>query len=94
MVGSGGLSGALTQYFGLRSEKIAQKKWKTDMEARIHKLEDDSPTALLRRLEEVEDIREADKREVFRVVSALRTAMRTALDQLATIQDRLKIPTI
>lgn len=101
VVGSGGLSGALTQYFGLRKEKLAQKaerlahqKWKSDMETRMSKMEDESPTSLLKRLEEVEDVRESDKREIHRVVAGLRTALRTSLESLSRIEERLKMPSV
>lgn len=94
VVGSGGLSGALTQYFGLRKDKLAQKKWRSDMEARMSKLEDESPASLLKRLEEVEDVRESDKREIHRVVAGLRTALRTSLESLSRIEERLKMPSV
>lgn len=94
IVGSGGVSGALVQYVALRKDKLATKKWRTDMEARMSKLEDESPASLLKRLEEVEDVRESDKREIHRVVNGLRIALRTSLESLSRIEERLKIPSV
>ena len=64
------------------------------MENRLSKIEDESPTALMKRFEEVENVREEDKREFYRAISGLRVALREALNSLSDIQSRLKIPSV
>ncbi len=64
------------------------------MEARLSRIEDDSPTALTRRFDEIEGVREEDKREFYRAISSLRVALRDALNSLAEIQTRLKMPSL
>jgi hypothetical protein len=94
IVGSGGASGALVQYIGLRREKASQKKWRADMEARLSKVESQSPTALLKRLEEAELQRAEDQRVLYTAIGKLRRALSDGLEVLGKVADRLGIPAV
>jgi hypothetical protein len=91
VIGSGGLSGIAVHGFALWREK---KGWRAEMEARLRKVEQSSPDALLKRLEQTEEFRSEDKREIDRQLSRLKAALNTTMDALSKIQERLGITTV
>ncbi len=64
------------------------------MEARMKKVEGESPSALLARLEQVEEFRENDKREILHQLSRFRGALNVALDVVSKIQEKLNITVV
>jgi predicted phage gp36 major capsid-like protein len=91
VVGSSGFTGVAVQLLALWREK---KGWRADMEARLRKVESESPEALLKRLEQTEEFRADDKREIDRQLSRLRGALNVTMDALSKIQDRLGITAV
>lgn len=98
IVGSSGLTGVAVQALALWREK---KGWRADMAARmdrqdkrIEDLEKESPTALIARLEQAEEFRENDKRELLHQLSRLRSALNVTLDAISKIHDRLGITAV
>ena len=64
------------------------------MEARLAKVEQESPTALLARLDQTEEFRENDKRELLHQLGRLRAALNVTLDAVSKIQERLGITAV
>ena len=94
VLGGGGVTGALTQFVSLRRLKHREDRWRADMEKRLSKLEDQSPEALVKRIDQVEELREQAKRDTDATINRLRNGMREALEELARIQQRLNIPAV
>lgn len=91
VVGGGGLSGILTSLLTLAQ---AKKSWQADMEARMKRLEGQSPDALLRRVERFDESRAEDRREIKSDIDSLKTHIREALEALLRIQQRLGMPSV
>jgi len=64
------------------------------MEARLKRVEAESPSSLLARLDQAEEFRENDKRELLHQLSRLRAALNVTLDAISKIQDRLGITAV
>lgn len=91
VLGSSGVTGVTVQAVALWREK---KGWRAEMEARLKRVEADSPASLLARLEQSEEFRENDKRELLHQLSRLRTALNVTLDAISKIQERLGITAV
>lgn len=89
--GSSGATGTAVQLLALYREK---KGWRAEMEARLKKVEQESPAALLARLEQTEEFRENDKRELLHQLGRLRSALNVTLDAVSKIQERLGITAV
>lgn len=91
VIGSSGITGGLVQGIALWREK---KGWRADMEARLARVEKESPSGLIARLEQAEEFRETDKRELLHQLQRLRSALNVTLDAISKIQDRLGITAV
>jgi hypothetical protein len=71
-----------------------KRGWRAEMEARLKKVEEESPSSLLARLDQAEEFRENDKRELLHQLSRLRSALNVTLDAISKIQDRIGITAV
>lgn len=70
---------------GLRLEK---------QDKRIESLEKESPAALISRIEQTEQFRQTDNRELRHELQRMRTALNVTLDAISKIHDRLGITAV
>jgi hypothetical protein len=89
-LGGGGATGAVQHFLSLNK----LRKRMGDMEARLKKLENQSPEALMKRLEEVEEIRQQDRREAANTLSRHRELILKMLDEIGRLQTRLNMPAV
>jgi hypothetical protein len=98
VIGSSGVTGIAVQGLALWREK---RGWRAEMEARQAKaetrlqvLEAESPRALIDRIDQMEEFRENDKRDLLQQLGRLRGALNVTLDAISKIQDRLGITAV
>lgn len=63
-------------------------------ETRLQVLEAESPRALIDRIDQMEEFRENDKRDLLQQLGRLRGALNVTLDAISKIQDRLGITAV